>query len=545
LLSSQKSSKPSIVDDVECNVIVMSEAGKPIYFRFGTDEEVARACGLIQAIRMSLLLVDPRLELGDIRSLSSKSLKLVFMTVGSITLVAVARRGRHGEVAETDAYLRLQLECAYGTILLTLTEQVQNVLLQNPNLDLGESLGATEGMLSEILDRASPGNEQHCGTFFLTGGAIESVHPITPHVRERASKVLLEEGDRTDNTVFALLITGKKLLTMVQPRHVPHQLSSFDLHLLIHFINHRPGLLTSELWFPICLPRFNSSGFLHVYTNCLDSSSTQLTLCLVSQANSTEQFQLFRGAALAIRENLGLPAVVGNVLRILDPSNSGTDSTSTCHDDIAWRRSVDFGQVGTSEEDYVDASLDGGGMIPYVFGDSAAPPSAKDSAAQKGQCPLLKDLEGALDPRLIQSTLEGYCSTAQAMHFMFRLDAQTTTTTTTTTTHQPQGGKLTQCLSSPLGFPFCDDASKRRVFCIYQKLQLRLRLGSATCESSMDAFDLIANDQAANDEGHMKGIGRHCPASCLAESSPSVQGVTYVIDGQELFLAISGREFEL
>jgi hypothetical protein len=419
----------------------------------------------------------------------------------------------------------------YGTILLTITEQVQNVLLQNPNFDLGESLGgATESIISEILDEASP-RSKHGGSTFLTGG-IESVYPITPEVRDRASKVLLEAGERTDNTVFALLITGKKLLTIVQPRHVPHQLSSFDLHLLITFINHRPGLLTSELWFPVCLPRFNSSGFLHVYTNSLDSS-TKLTLCLVSQANSTEQFQLFRRAAFAIRENLGLPAVVGNVLRILNPSNMGTDST--CRDDIAWRRSLDFDQVNC-EEDYVDASLDGGGMIPYVFGDTI-PPSAKDSA-HNGPCPLLKDLEGALDPRLTQSTLESYCLTAQAMHFVFRLDAQTTT-------HQPHAGKLTQCLSSPLDFPFCDDASRRRVFCIYQQLQLRLRLGSATCQSSMDAFDLIADDQAASDEEHMKGIGRHCPASCLAESSPSVQGVTYVIDGQELFLAMNGREFEL
>jgi hypothetical protein len=61
----------------------------------------------------------------------------------------------------------------------------------------------------------------------------------------------------------------------------------------------------------------------------------------------------------------------------------------------------------------------------------------------------------------------------------------------------------------------------------------------------MDAFDLIASVQAASDEEHMKGTGRYCPASCLAESSPSVQGVTYVIDGQELFLAMNGREFEL
>jgi hypothetical protein len=43
----------------------------------------------------------------------------------------------------------------------------------------------------------------------------------------------------------------------------------------------------------------------------------------------------------------------------------------------------------------------------------------------------------------------------------------------------------------------------------------------------------------------MKEIGRHCPASCLVESPPEIQGVTYAIDGSELFLAMNGREFEV
>jgi len=79
-----------------------------------------------------------------------------------------------------------------------------------------------------------------------------------------------------------------------------------------------------------------------------------------------------------------------------------------------------------------------------------------------------------------------------------------------------------------------------------QKLQLRMRLiGSATFESSMDAFDAVARVQVASEEYHRKGIGWHCIASCLAESPPSVQGVTYVIDGSKLFLAMNSREFEV
>ena len=508
------------IDETDCNVIAMSEAGKPIYARFPT-KELARICGLIQAIRTSL--VDPRMGLGDIQSLRSGSLRLVFMTVHSITLMAVARLGKHGE-AQTDAYLRLELEYVYGQMLLTSTEQVQQVFLQNPNFDLRESMGASESLITGILDEAAP-TGKGCGSF-LAGG-IDSVFPIAPEVRDNASRVLYNIGEHTDNTVFAMLLTGTKLLTIVQPRHVPHQITSFDLHLLMNFVNSRPGLLTSELWFPICLPRFNSSGFLHVYTNCLDIN-TKLMLVLLSQSNTTEQFKLFRKAAFTARENLGLPQVIGNVLRILD-GKSGTGPASL--DDVKWRRSLDF-----DEEDYVDASLDGGGMIPYVFKDS--PPHVTTNAAQSKQSMLLMELESARNAEITKTILEECCAVAQAKHFLFRLDAPVQTT-------ELQVGKLTQCLSSPLDLHFQDASSKRRAHTIYQKLQLRLRLGSATCESSMDAFDKVAHVQAVSEEEHMQGIGRNCPASCLAESPPSVQGVTYVIDGSELFLAMNGREFEL
>jgi len=505
--------------EMNCNVICMSDAGKPIYARFGSEEEVARICGLIQAIRMSL--VDPRMGLGDIQSLTSGRLTLVFMTVHSITLLAVARRGQHGE-CETEAYLRLQLEHVYGQMLLTLTEQVQAMFLQNPNFDLRESLGASESLITGILEEAGPCANN--GGSFLAGG-VESLFPIAPQVRDNASRVLFDIGKRTDNTVFALLVSGTKLLSIVQPRHVPHQISSFDLHLLINFAHSRPGLLTSELWFPICLPRFNSSGFLYAYTNCLDSD-TKLTLVLLSQSNTTEQFQLFRNAAFAARENLGLPQVVGNVLRII-PSD-GVEPI----DDVAWRRSHD-----TGEEDYVDVSLDGDGeMIPYVFKDS--PPPTIQNATQNKKSILLEEIEGALNPEVTTKILEECCEIAHAKHFLFRLDALVQT-------DHSQTGKVMQCLSSCLNTHFEDDFSKRRVYSMYQKLQLRMRLGSATCEASMDAFDAVARVQAASEEDHMKGIGRHCPASCLTESPPSVQGVTYVIDGSELFLAMNGREFEV
>jgi hypothetical protein len=184
----------------------------------------------------------------------------------------------------------------------------------------------------------------------------------------------------------------------------------------------------------------------------------------------------------------------------------------------------------------VDASLEGEGeMIPYVFKDS---PLATNKATMNKKSILLDELEGALSPQVTNDFLDECCSVGQAMHFLFRLDARVQT-------DQKDAGKVSQCLSSSLDTHFADAHSKRRVYSMYQKLQLRMRLGSASYESTMNAFDIIAHKQAAAEEEHMKGIGRHCPASCLVESPPSIQGVTYVIDSKELFLAMNGREFEV
>jgi hypothetical protein len=52
-----------------------------------------------------------------------------------------------------------------------------------------------------------------------------------------------------------------------------------------------------------------------------------------------------------------------------------------------------------------------------------------------------------------------------------------------------------------------------------KKLQLSMRLGSSTFQSTTSAFDSISSEQATSKEEHMKGIGQYCPASYLVESS--------------------------
>lgn len=489
------------------NVIVMSDAGKPIFWRFGNDEEILTTCGLISALMASAS------GLGDMQYLRSKSLSLVFMTVGAISLVAIAKKNSSEDEEGEQLLMKLQLEYLYGQIIFTLTQQVQTILIQNPNYDIGQIIGASETVMRGMLNDSGAEGERVAS--YLTG-AIEVVGPIAKDLREKTSLTLLGICNETPNTVFAILLVGEKLLSLVQPSYLPHQLHPSDLRILIKFITCQPGLFTScELWSPICLPRFNASGFLYAYSSCLHER-TKLSLVLVSQMNETTQFDLFRQASTKIRKELGLPLAVGSVLKI------GVDER-TNDTDVAWKRLDD------------DSSVDGDSA------DASKVRTSSRGVANAHQDPLLSEILDAIDLENFSELVDEYMGIGKVLHFVFRKDVQVSGHT------NKECGQLPQCFSPPLDF--ADAKSKRRVWSIYQKLCLRMRLGSATTEVTWDGYNemLEANLSGVDHETDVPLIhpSSSAVAQALTESIPKTNGITYMVDGKELFLAMNGKGFEL
>jgi len=92
----------------------------------------------------------------------------------------------------------------------------------------------------------------------------------------------------------------------VQPSNVAHQIDGPDLALLTNFVTQQSTTLrSSESWFPVCLPRFNPTGFIYCYTCCLHDP-TELFIMLLSTENSPEQFHMFQNARAAVVSALGL-----------------------------------------------------------------------------------------------------------------------------------------------------------------------------------------------------------------------------------------------
>ena len=527
------------------NVLVMSDAAKPIYCRWGDEEDFGTLCSLIQAIRGSIK-DDESMMNGDLQFMDvDGGMRVAFVTIGSLTLVAIST-GQY----ETEAYLRLQLEYVYGQIILTLTDHVQKVFQKNPNMDIRNMLGSTHHIMDGLLNAAGPlGNS---GPFLVAG--VEMVCPVPYLLRAEVSQVLVDvcqdTGEENMNTLFAFLLVGRKLLTVVQPRQSHLQLHTADVHLVLNYIDcHQPGgvvLSNNELWFPICLPGLNSSGFVHAYATCLDQD-TQLSVVLISQDNSTKQFESFQKVARNFRERTDLPTPQTNsqILNLSSKKNeknqqyqNNPNHTLQLNETFFQTQSEKSNELHEKDDPDAETTPPQSILSTSQSGPSDSRPNSINTLIDRKDVTLgdLREILADTFNNEIQAKMfQEYCGIATAMHFVFRCDVSIRSS------GSAQVGRLTQCLSSPFTFPFTDALSKRQIWSMYQRLSLRLRLGSSEMESTLDAFERLS----AGMDTSAQNIQSDCPSQSLFATPPTVHGVSYILDGNELFIALNGKDFEL
>jgi hypothetical protein len=580
------------------NVLILSAAGKPIFVRYGSnsgseagadgdeadEDEWATACGVLQGLRASVLsfgndgVERGASSLGDICSIEAGTRLLVFKNTEALTFVAISDRrdGNHSE-----AWLRLQLEYVYSQVIFTITDQAQSILINSPSYDLRSMMGPNvNNSIRNLLDEFNPTvdnfdnvnasvmqdsivqKDTHDGNWnilmhrtsgcasFLTAG-VECINPIPPEVRDNASKLLvqvcgyenhLRDRRHSDVNLFVMLVVGTRLVTIVQPSDPSLQLHTSDIHLILTFVGRQPGLLSNELWFPICLPRFDSSGFLYAYTSCMDPSNSGLSIVMISPDSSTDQFDFFRRSANNVRIKLGLPLVETSVIRVFDSSTnaSATSSVSTpiLDNRIGILGESDIVSVENEDLEQEENNFDVAAW-ELEYGADWNADETPDENAHPCKAPLIAALQVALSTQEQDEMMTTYLELASALHFVFRCDIFVNSGETRAACGDPSTGAMfTQCFGPPLTFPFTDASSQNHVWDVYQRLSLRLRIGSASVETTMNALDAII-DRMDDRGSHMS------PIQTLLELPPIVHSVTYVQEDQWLFIGLNGKFFEL
>lgn len=247
------------------HVFVLSEAGKPIYTRYGTEEALSSTVGVMMA-----LVSFVEAEKNIIRSIHADGYNIVFLRKSPLVLVGVSR------TCQSDLQLTRELQYIYYQIvsLLTLT-QLDHIFQHKQNYDLRRLLTGSEHLtdnLLRLLDR-DPG---------LLLSAVTCL-PLTSSNRDVVSSSL--QFAKAKNLVFSILLAGHHLVTLVRKRdqHLHHM----DLHLLFNLVGSSSSFREGEGWTPICLPKFNTAGFFHAHISYLEPGSD---LCLILVSTDREDF---------------------------------------------------------------------------------------------------------------------------------------------------------------------------------------------------------------------------------------------------------------
>ncbi|XP_057348714.1 vacuolar fusion protein MON1 homolog B isoform X2 [Manis pentadactyla] len=250
------------------HVFVLSEAGKPIYSRYGSVEALSATMGVMTA------LVSFVQSAGDaIRAIYAEDHKLVFLQQGPLLLVAVSR------TPQSAAQLRGELLAVHAQIVSTLTRaSVARIFARKQNYDLRRLLAGSERTLDRLLDSV----ERDPGALLL--GAVRCV-PLARPLRDALGSLL--RRCTAPGLALSVLAVGGRLVTAAQERTVLAEcrLDPADLQLLLDWVG-APAFAAGEAWAPVCLPRFNPDGFFYAYVARLDA----IPVCLLLLGTNPEAF---------------------------------------------------------------------------------------------------------------------------------------------------------------------------------------------------------------------------------------------------------------
>ncbi|XP_069065636.1 vacuolar fusion protein MON1 homolog B-like [Pleurodeles waltl] len=265
------------------HVFVLSEAGKPIYSRYGNEEALSSTMGVMMAL-VSFVQSSSNV----IRSIYSGDHKVVFVQKGPLVLVSVSR------TLQSEDQLRRELHYVYYQIISMLTQaSIRRIFEHKKNYDLRRLLTGSEKILDSLLNLVETD-----ASYLL--GAVQCL-PLASSVRDSLNAILLKAI--TPNLVFSILLANSQLVTIVQEKAVIEdcRLEPTDLLLLLNLIRASSAFQAGEIWTPICLPRFNPDGYFYAYISYLDP---ECTVCLILLSTDKESFYSVSDCKKRIDENL-------------------------------------------------------------------------------------------------------------------------------------------------------------------------------------------------------------------------------------------------
>lgn len=230
--------------------LILSAAGKPIYSRHGDVGLISGYVGIIQTIIS--FYQDSK---DTLKSFAAGGANFAIITRGPLYLVAISK------LLESNAQLQSQLEALYMQILSTLTlPALTHLFSVRPSTDLRRPLQGTDSLLDSLADSFTRGSPS------TLLSALECLR-LRKSQRQVINNTLMKS--KVDSLLYGLIVTGGRLVSVIRPKK--HSLHPSDLQLVFNMLFEAGAVKNGggENWIPICLPGFNSRGYLHMYVGFL------------------------------------------------------------------------------------------------------------------------------------------------------------------------------------------------------------------------------------------------------------------------------------
>nr|CAG4651716.1 EOG090X03TW [Triops cancriformis] len=231
------------------HVFVLSEAGKPIYTRHGVEDRLVTLFGVMQALVSVVQDADDSLL-----SIQSGDTHFAFLVKGPLILVAVSK------IHDSVSQLRLLLTYVFNQIVSVLTAtQLYRIFEQRHNYDLRRLLAGSERLMDSLIDQFDQDPA-------LVLGAVHCL-PMGTSDRDAITQTIVKYCSKIKNLVFGVVIGQDRLIALVRMKKFA--LHPADVHLITNLVRSTEAFKSAEGWTPICLPKFDSSGFLHAHVSYL------------------------------------------------------------------------------------------------------------------------------------------------------------------------------------------------------------------------------------------------------------------------------------
>lgn len=300
--------------EYQYQLFVLSQYGRPIFVSSGQEDKLCTLFALIG------IFVSRVKAWGDsLESFSAGDVHVHFLHKPPLILGVVSKRSE---------WLASQLEVLFEQIVSTLSKtQLDSVYeKKGDNYDLRRLLRGTDRCMMNCVStwRSDP-------ALYLS--AIR-IFPLAASDRETLSSHMASAigSARLEGVIFGLIIAHRQLVSLVRfNKYLIHQR---DVHILVNLISNNQSLRNGETWTPICLPKFNDTGFLHAHIS-YPWDGTDACLILLSTKRD-HFFDLSAVKADFVKRVEANPTLHSNLIKSLEKPLTFDISQIGTGNDLLW-----------------------------------------------------------------------------------------------------------------------------------------------------------------------------------------------------------------